>query len=1390
MTFPSRWQFCRAGITNVYQYENEVFSFRDGRLLLRGINGSGKSTAMNMLLPFLLTGKTRGIDAAGEQTGVLKSWMLSGRDEKQPVGYLWLEFARQQNSEAEVDYVTIGCGIKANRASDTVNTWWFVTDRRPGIDFELLEQQIPLSVDALRHVIQPDVVYPQDRRGDYRQEVGRRLYGGASVDSFLDLINTVRSPRVGDRVDVELPQYLVAALPNLSETALIEAARPLDDLDEHRRNVGELSTTSDALAAIVEVYRNYAVTELQRELAKSQETLSDLRRKRRALKKSLQEWTDSQQAETQARESLATLEAKVEHLSQQVQTLERSPAYTEGQQLEDLRRHVVSLQAMLAKDTKNLETHRERQPRVTADVLQAEQRTDALWQKLADEITQTTRAAEQVALEARPPGIVAVPRLPLSEQPSTEQSLTEPLETFDADGVNSKLTVLAVDSQARKADLDTVREQLRRVDTATAAHQSARLAQTDALESVQENSERFDASRQTLRKAREDWIESATAWVQAARTAIVNASRPPGFERIEATYLNTEALKSSADLAAIRRVLEQGINDTRDAQQRVTIALESRVKDYRAACDQAQTELDELNAMTEPQVPRWDWQLSDTECFADLIDFRDDLSATQRALLEAALQASGLLTATIKAEGIALQNGELIISSQAPVEQPLSQLLQITLPAQSGIDRQLVQKTLEGISTEWSTNAASVVTTDGRFRLGSLSGRHIKSSAEYVGISARRARLEFLRREAAATLEQARTALQQSEADYTAAAGYTDELDKFRKDLPTLDHVDSAIAKAAAHEDELQRARERLAIREQTVIAAEKSLSVADVECHRVCRNLQLPAEYRGLDAIERSLSELISGVATAQGLSNSVKQACRDWTAAADRWRLARDDLRQAIERRAASKQEYDGKQTRLDTLEATLGTSYAEVVAQINECQLQSNNAKSAIPEARQLAEESIRLTQIAFNDKENNSAAERAAEQRCTADYEHLYTVTQVPGLLAAVVINNETADQENKTIELPASNADAEGLETLANVLQQCLVDDRAAATSADGVRTSLRQRRATLGAGWDAEDNQPDTNLPISVSVNGPLGQMPLAESLHAVQTQLLRLQALLTEKQDQALRNLLQGLIAREVAEKMFQARRLIDRMNKRLGSVTSTHGIGVRLRWRQSPELDDSVAATVKILGKQPDLRTEDEEAILRDALASALEEARRLEPDAPYRQLIAQVFEYRAWHDMAVLLRRGDEVEKRLSRRTPLSEGEKKLVSYLPLFAAVAASCDALTDAGDETIPRFLLLDDAFAKVSEDNHAALFGLLVDLDLDFIATSERLWGTHASVPGLAITEVVRDTSLGAILLEHSHWDGNTLHLAAPPDLEEEAFGSGLMAAEQPDASGEPQHVN
>ncbi|MCA1674566.1 MAG: hypothetical protein LC799_21050, partial [Actinobacteria bacterium] len=54
-----RWQPSRAGIVNVWRYLDEVFAFHRGRLLLRGANGTGKSKALELLLPYLFDANLR-----------------------------------------------------------------------------------------------------------------------------------------------------------------------------------------------------------------------------------------------------------------------------------------------------------------------------------------------------------------------------------------------------------------------------------------------------------------------------------------------------------------------------------------------------------------------------------------------------------------------------------------------------------------------------------------------------------------------------------------------------------------------------------------------------------------------------------------------------------------------------------------------------------------------------------------------------------------------------------------------------------------------------------------------------------------------------------------------------------------------------------------------------------------------------------------------------------------------------------------------------------------------------------------------------------------------------------------------------------------------------------
>jgi hypothetical protein len=52
-----RWQPLRAGLTDLFYYDQEEFHFRDGRLLLRGNNGTGKSKVLALCLPFLFDGQ-------------------------------------------------------------------------------------------------------------------------------------------------------------------------------------------------------------------------------------------------------------------------------------------------------------------------------------------------------------------------------------------------------------------------------------------------------------------------------------------------------------------------------------------------------------------------------------------------------------------------------------------------------------------------------------------------------------------------------------------------------------------------------------------------------------------------------------------------------------------------------------------------------------------------------------------------------------------------------------------------------------------------------------------------------------------------------------------------------------------------------------------------------------------------------------------------------------------------------------------------------------------------------------------------------------------------------------------------------------------------------------
>ncbi len=255
---PSRFRLARAGIHQVWQYDDE-FSFGDGRLLLRGKNGAGKSKALEILLPFLLDGDTRRLDASGGGKTSLKWLMLDGWTAgTNRLGYLWAEFIRVDD-EGQPHRLTLGAAIKASASTGEARPAFFVTTLQVGDELPLHDPARRPSAEQARELVGHDNWY--DRAPDYRARVARDLFGLTDLARYRNLVHLLyglRRPTIGDRIESgELVKVLSDALPPLDDEVIDKVARNLDDLDSVREELARLEKTNAALTAFLKSYRGY-----------------------------------------------------------------------------------------------------------------------------------------------------------------------------------------------------------------------------------------------------------------------------------------------------------------------------------------------------------------------------------------------------------------------------------------------------------------------------------------------------------------------------------------------------------------------------------------------------------------------------------------------------------------------------------------------------------------------------------------------------------------------------------------------------------------------------------------------------------------------------------------------------------------------------------------------------------------------------------------------------------------------------------------------------------------------------------------------------------------------------------------------------------------------------
>lgn len=260
----NRWIIERAGLINFWYYDEEEFNFSDGRLLLRGANGSGKSVTMQSFIPLLLDGNKspERLDPFGSKARRIENYLLGdeGSELEERTSYLYMEFKKKESG----NYITIGMGFKAQRGKP-IQSWGFaITDgRRIGHNFFLYKDigdKVPLSKKELENRIGGGGRVVEAQK-DYMKMVNDLLFGYEDIDDYDELIKLLvqlRSPKLSKEFrPTVIYEILENSLQPLSDDDLRPMSEAIENMDNIKIRLDELKESKKAAEKIKDVYDKY-----------------------------------------------------------------------------------------------------------------------------------------------------------------------------------------------------------------------------------------------------------------------------------------------------------------------------------------------------------------------------------------------------------------------------------------------------------------------------------------------------------------------------------------------------------------------------------------------------------------------------------------------------------------------------------------------------------------------------------------------------------------------------------------------------------------------------------------------------------------------------------------------------------------------------------------------------------------------------------------------------------------------------------------------------------------------------------------------------------------------------------------------------------------------------
>ncbi len=1318
-----RWQPLRGGLMDLYLYEDQQFRYEDGRLLLRGNNGTGKSRVLALQLPFLLDGEIAParVEPDGDPSKRIEWHLLLGGRYDNRIGYTWLELGRL--SEDGPSFRTIGCGMHGVQGRGAPKRWYFITERRIGVDLHLRSDK-GTALNASRLKEQLDGRGFFERPEPYRAALDRELFGlgPERYGALIDLLIQLRRPQLSRKLDEELlSRALSEALPPLSTTVLEEVAEAFRGLEGERQALDGYRQARQATERFVRSYREYVQMAFRRGGSVVRQEHSEYESTTRKLREVRDAQVAAQEAIARIAGDIKERQVGLEGAQAEVETLRSDPAMADAARLDRTREaerraegHVSGAQNAVESARQELAAREEDAKAAAAAAADTMREVDVARSGCVDRAREAgLPELEQVARTARPDARdVARILKKRREQVEHLQARTDELGRLRG----------ALEDASRERDrcaeqLDRAREQVT----------EAKNTRTDACHAIAGKLRDWAGGLRVLDgidpdvivDALEAWSETghgptpiASAVGEAHRRAVALLAR-------QRAGLQTERERCAAELSRLeeeRGRLEKGHHEPPAPPP-------LRDPDGRSHMDGA---------------PLW-----------ALCDFRDDVRDADRAGYEAALTAAGLLDAWVTPDGKLLAAGvhDVALLAGNAVDGPsLADVLRPAIdpgdPRAAKVAPAVVNRVLVGISSAPGGHAAWV-SSDGCFGLGPLAGAAHKAAAEHVGQGAREQARRRRLAELAVAVDEARSILDGCEQALEQHAERERLAEEERRNAPDEDPLRDAVQRLAAAERHAARSQDASTKAEANVVERTAETARARDRLEADAQELGLSAWLGRLEAL-RSLLVRVESAFDGLGVRLDAGDRARGQTERSERARASAAGARERAEKTLEDATgEHAARRAERETLERTAGKKIAEVLALLEGARARVGAIEQALAALGEHETQAERALAKAEGKAEELAQGLEGAEARRAVAIASFHETART-GLLPEAHPDLADVDAEGewsptraveiaRRIERLLGDVPSPEAWERSNSAVQGLLSDLQTALLQHELRPSGLHQAGVLvvTVPFRGKELHP-------AALNGTLVD------------EVVNRERILNEREREILENHLIGEVSAHLVGLIRAGEQLVDRMNAEMASRPTSTGMRFRFRWEPLP--DDAALAPVRkrLMSAHGMWSPEDREAIGR-FLQARIQRERDQSETGTWREHLETALDYRAWHRFAIEREQNGHWQ-RLTKRIygTGSGGEKAIALTLPLVAAAAAHYKSAAPHA----PRFILFDEAFVGIDSDMRSKCMELLTAFDLDFVMTSEREWGCYATLPSLAIYQLATRPGIEAVHATRWVWNG------------------------------------